>query len=172
MKLSRLTVLGGAVVSALLFFSGCLPDFNIRESRKISKQAQIFPDYDSATIPPNIAPLNFIVKEPGSRFLISIDGGKNSKLRIQSMSPEIVIPEKKWRSILRKNKGGDLTINIFAFDTVWKQYAPCVAHVAIEPIDRYLVYRHLKPAYHRSGHLVLRQRDLESYSVTQLLHND
>ena len=34
----------------------------------------LYPDYAGTVIPPNIAPLNFVVKEPGVRFLARADG--------------------------------------------------------------------------------------------------
>ncbi|MBD3344706.1 MAG: hypothetical protein GF401_06555 [Chitinivibrionales bacterium] len=161
------------VTAALFIFialSGCSDP--VDRSRKTGAAPHIMPDYTDITIPPNIAPLNFTVKEPGTNFMILFSSQKGEGFTIKSTDNKISVPEKKWHSFLKKNKGNDFAVTVYAKDTIWKQYTPITNHIAQEPIDRYLAYRKLKPAYHRSGTLILSQRNLESFSVTRLLHND
>ena len=62
-----LLVLGG--VTALMLGGG---DFEVVSPRAVSRPPHISPDYRDILIPPNIAPLNFAIHEPGTRFQVRI----------------------------------------------------------------------------------------------------
>ena len=49
-----------------MVFTRCAGDHN--QAIETNRTASIVPEYYDLTIPPNIAPLNFIIKEPGSKF--------------------------------------------------------------------------------------------------------
>ena len=60
--------------------------FNANDCKKAGRQANIDPDYSGTVIPPNIAPLNFIVKEPGTRYYVKISSKEGKKIEISGNS--------------------------------------------------------------------------------------
>ena len=51
----------------------------------------IFPDYINVTVPYNVAPLNFRIKQPIAQGILSLDGNKGS-FRIASKEGKFIIP--------------------------------------------------------------------------------
>src|SRR4029077_13332023 len=66
----------------------------------------IKPDYRDATIPPNIAHLNFSIQEPGSRFYVRVHGHSGDPIELSTRNGKVVIPGKEWRRLLNENRGG------------------------------------------------------------------
>ena len=47
----------------------------------MDRPARIHPDYSAAVIPPNIAPLNFLIQEPGVAFCAQITSEHGEPIR-------------------------------------------------------------------------------------------
>ncbi|MBN1998980.1 PD40 domain-containing protein, partial [candidate division KSB1 bacterium] len=134
---------------------------------------RIDPDYSGVVIPPNIAPLNFKVLEPGSGYLVKIAAGTDNGIQIYSSKPAIRIPIKKWRRLLAQNKDRDFTIQVLVRGNskTWTQYKPITNHIAPENIDAWLAYRLINPAYNTWTKLGIYQRHLESFTEKPILPN-
>ena len=65
---------------------------NHQQAVETNRTASIFPEYYTLTIPPNIAPLNFIIKEKGSIFRVEITGKNGYSIKFNQRSPKIKIP--------------------------------------------------------------------------------
>ena len=105
----------------------------------------IFPDYCNVTIPANIAPLNFNVRNceksevviKGSADAITIKSGEH-----------IRIPLSKWRKLLDDNRGKDLTVTVIALaDKKWTRYRSFTISIKSDPVDPYIAYRLIAPGY-------------------------
>ncbi len=142
----------------------CSPHSNISEYAEKSTTANIEPDYTDLTIPPNISPMNFTIQEKGDRFLVHIYADSSRILRLESASPQITIPVDEWSELLDANKGGRLYFDIFVQDGQWFKYKRFSNTIAHAPIDRYLVYRFLRPNYTVQKEIQIRQRDLQSFN--------
>jgi hypothetical protein len=115
----------------------------------VDRPPRISPDYAGITIPPNIAPLNFAVGEPGQRFWIRIDAVAGEPIVIASPSPRVAIPADRWRVLLQASRGRDLSVEVWVEqDRQWRRYQPIVVHVADHDIDAYLAYRLIEPVHH------------------------
>ena len=90
-----------------------LARLNIDKYETMDRPARISPDYSSTVIPPNIAPLNFMVKEEGSHYLVKIYSQKGEAIEVSSRSAKIQIPEDSWHKLLEQNKGNELHFDIF-----------------------------------------------------------
>ncbi|NIA21367.1 MAG: cytochrome C biosynthesis protein [Anaerolineaceae bacterium] len=161
-------------VLALGALPGCddsagVPD----EVTAIDRSPGIRPDYSGLVIPPNIAPLNFVVNEPGRRYVVRIRGEHGEPLVIGSGSPEIIIPRDRWARLLEANRGGRLAFDVFTEggDGKWKQFRTVTNTVAPEAIDPYLVYRLIRPIHNSWGPIGIYQRDLTSYDESLVVHN-
>ena len=130
----------------------------------IDRPAKIYPDYSSTVIPPNIAPLNFLVQEKGSNYLAKIYSEKGEAIEISSRSPKIFIPIGPWRKLLDKNRGGELSFDIFVKtdNQKWVRFQTITSKIANEEIDSFLVRRRMHPTYLQTwGRVGIYQRRLE-----------
>ena len=55
----------------------------------VNHPPRIHPEYEGVTIPPNIAPLNFVVDEPGDAYEISLRGVRGKPVIVRSRSAAI-----------------------------------------------------------------------------------
>jgi len=136
-----------------------------------NRDASIFPDYINVVIPPNIAPLNFIINEKGNRYRVEIYSKNGEKMRIESSSPKIEIPEKKWHQLLDQNKRNPLFVDIYVKDRQWKKFRSIRDSIVDEKIDDYMVYRMVHAVYTYSRQIEVCQRDLGSFSESVLFDN-
>ncbi|HLP73011.1 MAG TPA: hypothetical protein VK155_08930 [Bacteroidales bacterium] len=137
------------------------------------REPHIQPDYSGITIPPNIAPLNFMVNENGKKYYAEIRSAKGQTLKIRSGKNVIHINESKWKKLLEGNRDGDLLIDIYSKSGgKWTRYKTIVNHIAPEPIDSYLVYRLFDQGYVVWKKMGIYQRCLENYRVSPVMTND
>jgi hypothetical protein len=146
---------------------------NLEDCGSIERQPVISPDYTNITIPPNIAPTNFIIKEPAGAYYIRISSQQDKDIDIFSRSANISIPLKAWKKLLSHNHGKPLLITIFIRDKdgKWSRFAPIENHIATEEIDSHLVYRLMKPLYQYWDKLGIYQRDLTSFDERPIVLN-
>ncbi len=163
-----------AVLLALLAVVGwrCLagPDLPA-EYAAVGRLPRIRPDYSEIVIPPNIAPLNFLVKEPAAEYRVRIHGAAGDDIVVGSRNASIVIPPRPWRELLEQNRGGRITLDVYAKDEKdrWSRFDSISNEVAREQIDSHLVYRLLGPLanyYHNMG---IYQRNLENYDESPIV---
>ncbi len=136
----------------------------------VPRIARIHPDYAGIVIPPNIAPLNFVVQEEGRRFAVRISGEAGEPIKIAGTSASIRIPRRRWQALLAANRGKDLHWEIFVeADGRWRRYEPAVNHVAREEIDGHLVYRLIGPVQRGWSHVAIWQRDLTGFEESLVI---
>jgi len=163
----------GILIGAIFFHM--LPDKPPAEEKcmEVGRGARIFPDYTGTVIPPNMAPLNFLVKEPGTRYCLKISSGKAKTIEVFSRSPGIVIPTGPWRELLGANRGGKIYFDIYVKQPsgVWSRFERITNTIAREEIDGYLVYRLIGPIYELWGKIGIYQRNLHNYDESVVLSN-
>ena len=135
------------------------------------RPARVRPDYFDAVVPPNIAPLSFLVEEPASRYQVWIYADRGDTIAIGSDEPEITIPIVPWRQLLQANRGARLQVRIHTRDAEgrWLAFNTSAITVADEDIDGYLAYRLIKPIYNWWRSVGIYQRDLHDYAETPVL---
>ncbi len=145
----------------------------VEDAEAVPRLPRISPDYVGIVMPPNIAPLNFVVREDGRRFLVRICGEAGEAIEIASRSPAIAIPPRRWRPLLECNRGKDLQWDVYAeVDGQWRQYQSVVNHVAQEEIDGYLVYRRIAPVHNEYREVAVYQRNLATYDESVVLDRE
>lgn len=138
----------------------------------LPQQPEIFPDYTEITIHPNIAPLNFKVKEDGENFIAVFEGNKGKIIQLYSKNKIFRIPQKKWEKLLINNRDLQYKIRIYKKEKDhWSEFAPILIRIAREPIDPYLVYRLIPPGYETWSDMGLYQRDLTSFKESPIIKN-
>ncbi len=146
---------------------------NVREAQSVDEgYPPVFPDYMFTSIPYNIAPLNFEVKDAqeiradfgcGGSSLLTVTGGQ-----------EIRIPEKKWKEMLDISKGKELEVTV----SVWSssspegvRYRPFTIRVTPDAIDEWIAYRLIEPGYEGWNVLGIYQRNLTSFEEKEIVSN-
>ncbi len=134
---------------------------------------EIYPDYTSLIIPPNIAPLNFQVLNPGEQFLAEISNSRNNSIRVKSRTGSFQFPLKAWKRILDKDRGGALTVSVYVKNRgeKWKALVPARNEISDDDIDPYLAFRKIAPANILWGEMGIYQRSLESFRETPIMVN-
>ena len=137
------------ILPAALLLSACASEGTLPQSFSETKDSlQLFPDYRDIVIPPNIAPLNVQVKNPGSAYAASITGKKGEIIVNADADGKLLIDSTEWRQLLSENKGGELRVAIYAEQEAgWVKYPEYAITVAQEEIDPYLSYRLIEPSY-------------------------
>jgi hypothetical protein len=136
------------------------------------RPALTYPDYSGTVIPPNIAPLNLKILEPGKKFCLRVSGRSGAPLAIFSAGGKIQIRAAAWKTLLQANRGGELRTDIYAKGANgWTHFETARNRVAGEAIDPYVVYRYIPPVYDKWDQISLRQRSLESFEERVLFDN-
>jgi hypothetical protein len=134
---------------------------------------RIQPDYSELIIPPNIAPLNFQIREPGSAYRVRLEADAGTPVEVTSSSPIIQFPEKPWSQLLASNAGRPLRLDIWikGADAQWKRFQTITNQIAAETIDPVLIYRKIHPAHNKWSTMGLYQRQLQTFEETSFLDN-
>jgi hypothetical protein len=143
------------------------------QAQPVDHSPAIKPDYRDLVLPPNIAPLNFLVQEPGTSFFVRVHGASGSPIEISSRSPKIKLPEKAWHQLLSQNRLGRLEVEVFAQveGNQWKRFAGITNTIANEEIDPILIYRKIHPAHNTWSSMGLYQRELANFDERPFLEN-
>lgn len=132
----------------------------------------IFPDYTELVIPPNIAPLNFRIKEQGEEFAVHISSKNGSKIVIAGKNPVIQINNTDWKELLNSNKGEELNVDVFCRNAgKWTKFKTIKHRIANETIDSYLSYRLINSAYVLWFEMGIYQRNLENFDESPVIQN-
>jgi len=176
----RRLVLGAFLVAALGATAGVLR-LSHRISpppsqgcRPVDRVAKVRPDYFGCVIPPNIAPLNFTVDEPGSGYCVRITAPGGDPIQVVSASPGIRIPLRRWKRLLSLNGGAELHFDVYVRDRagLWRRFKTATVTVARQPIDPYLVYRVINVLYEDYVYMNLTQRNVENFDESLVLDSE
>ena len=151
---------------------GAPPPEALAAAAAVDREPHLAPDYAGVTFPPNIAPMNFAVGEPGEDYFVRLKGAAAETLEVRSRTPSIVFPPRAWRRFLAANRGPvQAEVYVRAPGGRWQRFRTVTSTVADEPIDAYLVYRLMKPLYNNYVNVGIYQRCLESFEEREVLRN-
>lgn len=155
----------------LLILTGC--QSNIDNYKEVPRLPSIFPDYTGIMVPPNIAPLNFTINEPGSEFEARIYTQKEDPIVIRSTNSSIQIGISQWHKLLQQGVGTQFFIEIFVKTNQgsWQKFQPIVNEISNEKIDNHLVYRLINTGYVLWNNLGIYQRNLENFDEKPIIEN-
>lgn len=158
------------VISLAFLLNAC--SGSIEGAQEVERQAQIFPEYYDLTLPPNIAPLNFVIREEGNRFRLEIRAGDSDPIVIRQRATGIKIPLHKWQALLSEYAGEELTVDLWSYrDRKWHKFKTINHHIASEEIDPYLAYRLVNAVYLKWRDMGIYQRNLSTFEETPVIEN-
>jgi len=141
---------------------------SIPQAEESGRQATIYPDYTSVTIPPNISPMNFDIRDEADAYLTVLESAGSKPVVIRGS--QVRIKAAQWSKLLEN--GGDLHICIYEKSSgKWQKMKEVVNHIAPEPIDGYLTYRLIEPTYGMAGEMCIAQRNLSNFDEKTIFNN-
>ena len=151
-------------------FAGC-SRFADNEALHVRQHASIHPAYEGTVIPYNLAPLNFMICEEGSRYRVRFSVAGKDSFDVASKG-RVIIPVRKWKNLLSAHRGEPLDVSIFEKkETGWVRYAPLRFTIAPEPVDPWLVYRLIEPGYVSWNKMGIYQRCMETFEERPVFVN-
>ena len=159
------------VVFFLLLLFSCSKHPSLPSSfTQANTEPSIWPDYVGVTVPPNIAPLNFLVDEVDD--VVALISSPNGEETYGGKKNKVQIDEKEWHEMLASAKGKNLSVTVYAKkDGKWLAYKPFSINVAEEEIDPYISYRVLPPTFVGYDELILKQRNLTNFDESTIYNN-
>ena len=148
----------------LPFYLSCTPTpENVQKSDCLPPSS---PDYCDVTIPVNIAPLNFLLREDCEAVEV-----KAGDIIINARCNQAVFDLDDWKQLMTASAGKSLDVTVTALvNGQWIQYKSFQWHVVSDRVDPYLTYRLIEPDYEIFNHLQIQQRCVENFDITPIAH--
>ena len=141
------------------------------DARPVARKVRVMPDNDGATLPPNIAPLNFEVMEAGDAFVVRYYAKDGTEI-VSSGNP-IDVPVDEWHELLRAARGDTLYTDIYVKNGgSWSRFPTMKNPIATESIDEYISYRLIQPSYVDYEDMDIRQRNVSDFDEHIIFHNN
>lgn len=141
---------------------------------QLEEKVNIYPDYSDIVVPPNIAPLNFIVRDSlADAFVVHLQGNGEELLTSAGEDGVVQMDMTRWKNLLAANKGSDIRVSVYAKrKNGWISFKSFALSVAEEPIDAFLSYRLIQPSYELYRQLGIYQRNLTNWDVHTVYENN
>ncbi|NQT17006.1 MAG: PD40 domain-containing protein [Planctomycetes bacterium] len=162
-----------AVLALILCLTWRSADVDFDAAVPADRTPNIRPDYTDAVIPPNIAPLNFVVEEPGIEYAVRVRSAQGQAIDVVSRTPKIAIPLSRWHQLLGANRGGKLYFDVYVHraDGRWTRFEPIQNTIADADIDGYLFYRLIRPLHTIYLNMATYQRELHTFKESVVVTN-
>ena len=133
----------------------------------------IFPDYVGVTIPSNIAPLSFMLKDTTYTDCVARLTAADGKSLTYGDGLKVMIDEDEWNGMLKASAGKAINVEVFGKkqDGGWIAFKGFKINVAKEEIDQYISYRLIEPSYIMYDEMNISQRQLTSYDESEIFNN-
>lgn len=145
----------------------------INNYEKLGNEPNIFPDYTNITIPYNIAPLNFSIKDEFDKHILKIYSSNNNEITVKSSNKSFNINKSKWSKLLFDAKGDSIFFDLYALNknNRWQKYKKVSNYVSEDSIDSHMAYRLIYPGYILWDKIGLYQRDITCFKQSEILTN-
>ena len=167
-------ILYGAAASLLLLASCAQTHEN---AEQVDHYPNMYPDYADVTIPVNIAPLNFEIRDKhltNIETILTIEGADandaDNTLTATSNSQNLKFDLDDWKAFLQKAVNKNVKVQIYSKsdDGEWTAFKSFKWQVVGDSIDPYLTYRLIEPDYEVWNKIQIRQRCIENWKETIL----
>lgn len=162
-------ILYGAAASLLLLASCAQTHEN---AEQVDHYPNMYPDYADVTIPVNIAPLNFEIRDKhltNIETILTIEGADandaDNTLTATSNSQNLKFDLDDWKAFLQKAVNKNVKVQIYSKsdDGEWTAFKSFKWQVVGDSIDPYLTYRLIEPDYEVWNKIQIRQRCIENW---------
>jgi hypothetical protein len=171
MRIRTLIFLIVSFVMVVFLTTGCSSG-NFNNPVDIDREPVIEPCYSGVIIPPNIAPMNFMIREKASAYRITARSSHGESYSVNSSDGVVKFPVKKWKIVAEHSAGGRIDIEILALDSSKTvRFSPVSMYVARENVDPFICYRLLYPGYRSWVEMKIVQRSLGDFREKPVFEN-
>ena len=169
-----LYLIGIAMLAAMLTTAGHAEAVTSPGKTSVDRPARLKPHLGGTVVPPNIAPLNFVILEPGGRYTVRLHGAHGNPIDLATRQAVVELPARRWRDLLAANRGGSLHLDMSVQNDSgqWTAFQSVSFGVAQEEIDSHLVYRFIKPLHNWWKDVAIYQRNLEAFDRSVVLNGN
>ena len=159
-----------STLSGLLLFASCAQ--TPENAEQVNHLPNMYPDYADVTIPVNIAPLNFEIRNKhlcNIETILTIEGADendvDNTLTATSNSQNLKFDLKEWKYFLAKAAGKNIKVQIYSKsdEGKWTAFRPFTWQVVSDSIDSYLTYQLIEPTYDVWSKTKTKQRCIENW---------
>lgn len=136
--------------------TGCLPD--------------IYPDYTGITVPQNIAPLNFLLRngDVSRTYVVATcrtTDGRDATIEAAGKGAAATFDMDEWKAFMKQAAGKTVSVKVYYRNSngTWFANKTFEWYVTAESIDPYLTYRLIEPDYEVYNELALYERCIENF---------
>ncbi len=146
----------------ILLLYGCTP--SPKDIGEAGILPDIYPDYVGVTVPYNIAPLNFLLRDSCEAIYVTAATG-DFEIKSHRKGNEAIFSLKGWKKLTEKATGKSITVTVTALrNGKWIKYLPFDIFVSPDMLDAYLTYRLIEPDYEVFSRLQIMERNVEDFS--------
>lgn len=147
----------------LVLLVACVPSPS--DVKKTSEEVPMYPDYTDITIPVNIAPLNFLLRNEADAVCVYANGEEIYVGR----GNEVEFDEDEWKEMMEMNSGKTLDMSIVAkYADGWREFKHFTWKIVSDKVDPYMTYRLIEPDYEVFNNLVIQERCVENFEVRNI----
>lgn len=159
------------LLGAGLLFHSC--NVTIPTNCKMATDSlMVYPNYQSVTVPMNIAPLNFFVANEADDVIVAVTGSDDEQLLVSAGSDKKVrFPLKRWKEFLNSHKDDSLNVDVYVKRNDWLKYPTFKLYVVSDSIDPFVTFRLIEPSYMSTGKYGLYEHSLETAERTTFVSN-
>lgn len=152
----------GVLLCLLGAFAACTPSpQNVKETEAVPP---IYPDYIGVTVPHNIAPLNFLLRDSCNALQVTATVD-DFEIKSHKKGCEATFDLKDWKKLMERAAGKSITVSITTLQgDEWIKYKSFDIAVSDDVIDPYLTYRLIEPDYEVFSRLQIVERNIEDFS--------
>lgn len=150
---------------ACLLFAFCGCTYTPHDITMSNSKLEIYPEYQEVTIPCNIAPLNFLVRNEGVKAVqAEVEG-----IKLLSQNNKIQWDQISWQKLLDEHIGDTLSVQVTAYiDGQWLQFDDLKWFVSPDSVDSYITYRLIEPGYEIWHEVEIEERCVENFETRTL----
>lgn len=95
-------------LSSLLLFFACAD--RVENATELNRPTPVYPDYTEVTIPKNIAPLNFLLRDSAEEVSVTLDGNTT----VTRDGNKVLFDLDDWHDFLRAHAGHQVKVKVYA----------------------------------------------------------
>ena len=166
----------------MITLSSCAPTHENAE--QVNHLPNMFPDYADITIPVNIAPLNFMVRDKDLQSMeveatiktgsITQESTDGNSLSVATKGNIVQFSLSDWKDFLQKAAGKEVNVQVYTCNKQgdWTAFKPFTWQVANDSIDPYLSYQLIAPDYKVWNNIEIKERCIENFKEKTLADHE
>jgi len=156
--------------TTIAFLTACHQ--SVPDAKPVNALPELIPDYIGITVPPNIAPLGFMLADSISDG-IAVFVANNMEITVHARHGQFFLGASDWRKLLQQAKNSSVAVTVYASknNKEWEKYEPFNIYVAPDSCDSYIAYRLIEPGYEMWHEMGIYERNLENFDEFPVMEN-